>query len=417
MPVAETGHQLGQSVPATSARRPGVGRSHGREVHRRLDVAGVALRAGTPYSDVPSARSQIQTGSRPGRNGVDRRRREPVLHPALHGQRQVEAAEQLRRPPARREHQRAGVVAAPRRRHADAVIGRGPAGHRLVVPQLGATGRGRAAAAPSTALSGRTVPASGSHRPTTPSGGRRAGNRRVHLGAVEHLVRRRSQCRAVSRLPPKTRVCGSAEEQPAGAAQQRLAGVVRELGPQLVACGAAAARTPRPRSRPGARCGVSPWLAPSACAPGRGSRPSMRSPRAARWAAAELPKPPRPATTTSYVGTPRLLRDDVQPRAQPGQQVRVALDARPRCPAGGPTARASSSDGSPLTTASAGPGSRATLDGVRRSGCSRQMWSPVRTATVPRPGAVGADVLGLVGEEPVQHLVDAVDRQVVGRPG
>ena len=44
------------------------------------------------------------------------------------------------------------------------------------------------------------------------------------------------------------------------------------------------------------------------------------------------------------------------------------------------------------------------------------MWSPVRTATVPRPGPSGADVLVLVAQEPVEHLVDAVDREVVGRP-
>ena len=222
------------SVPATSGDAPGVGRSHGREVHRCLDVAGVALRRRAVHRGAVGAvpdphrqPSRPEVGSTDGGANQCCTRRSTVSGRSS--------------PPSRSAAQRPGastrapaVVAAARGRDADTVVSRRPAGHGLVVPQLG-TGRGSRAAQLGRRPRSPAAPCrrSGSHSPTTPSGGRSAGNRACTSVAVEHRVLevpvpRRLQAAAED---PGVR---QPEEQPAGAAQQRLAGLVGELRPELV---------------------------------------------------------------------------------------------------------------------------------------------------------------------------------------
>src|SRR5215207_6290909 len=149
----------------------------------------------------------------------------------------------------------------------------------------------------------------------------------------------------------------------------------------------------------------SPWLAPSAWAPGRGSRPRTRCPRRARCAAVDEPKPPRPATTTSYVArlvTRGLLGDHAEPLAEGREELLVAL------PLDGGVRPAAPQPQEQL-------GRFAADDRVGGAGSARQVGRvggeglPPDVAAGadrhrPAAGRILADVVVLVAQEEVEHL-------------
>jgi hypothetical protein len=266
-----------------------------------------------------------------------------------------------------------------------------PAGHGLVVAQL----RRRSVVLPCAAARARPTPAGpcrrAAHSPITSAGGRGAGNRACTSSLGSFLVLE------PHRLPAPW-LQAAAEHPGAAAARGDPARAVQQPAHSDSASG---------EPRPTARCAlqrrhdvgpswslphdqVSPWLAPSVCA--RRSRVQPERAQAApgrcgRGLGAAVAAESR-FVTTSYAASAGYCVTTDQPGQDPAS--RSWSPSSTTAESGGASrARGRASPGSPLTRASAGPGSREHDD--RASGCSyRAARSGDRCATatnhVPRPG-------------------------------